>query len=74
MSLAIRAPGEDVWATYPPGNKLQTDKEGRFRIEALLPGFEYMVGDRRGYLSFGDGLRSAETKDLGDVKLKRGGE
>jgi hypothetical protein len=31
-----------------------------------------MLYDRRGSLQFGNGLRSGETKDLGDVHLKDG--
>jgi protocatechuate 3,4-dioxygenase beta subunit/predicted DNA-binding protein (UPF0251 family) len=58
------------WFDYSP-ERIKTDQEGRFRIEALLPGYEFRLYDDRGELPFGgDGLRSAETKDLGDVRLK----
>jgi hypothetical protein len=58
------------WFEYSP-SRIKTDQEGRFRIEALLPGYEFNLYDDRGELPFGgDGLRSAETKDLGDVKFK----
>jgi RNA polymerase sigma factor (sigma-70 family) len=58
------------WFDYSPG-RIKTDQEGRFRIEALLPGYEFNLYDNRGELPFGgDGLRSAETKDLSDVQLK----
>jgi hypothetical protein len=51
-------------------SKIQTDKDGRFRIEALLPGYRYTLRDDQGRVHFGDGLRSGDTTDLGDVKLK----
>jgi hypothetical protein len=40
------------------------------RIETLLPGLEYRLVDHRGYPYFGDGLRSGQTKALGDVQLR----
>jgi hypothetical protein len=51
---------------------IRTDREGRFRIEALPPGYEFELwggkgGDR---IAVGDGLRWGQTKDLGDVRMK----
>ena len=54
--------------TIPP-SRIKTDPEGRFRIEALLPGYEFRLSDGKGELPFGDALRSGQTKDLGDVQL-----
>lgn len=60
---------------FPLPNKVKTDSAGRFRVEGLFPGFHYELEVGRGFvrdmLQFGDGLRSGETKDLGDVQLKR---
>src|SRR5262249_14402423 len=73
LSPSIRLTAGSLEAFYSP-DKLQTDGEGRFRIEALLPGYQYHLYDRRGILEFGDGLRPGETKDLGNVQLKPAGE
>jgi hypothetical protein len=67
-------PAWPSWSRYSSPEGINTDREGRFRIEALLPGYEFNLyeakGDRRGELLFGDGLRSGQTKNLGDVKIK----
>lgn len=55
-------------------DEVRTDADGRFRVPALLPGRQYRLSDRAGYQAFGDGLRSGETKDLGDVRMKQPGE
>jgi RNA polymerase sigma factor (sigma-70 family) len=49
---------------------IQTDREGRFRLEALLPGYAFRLYDGKGELDLGSALRSGQTKDLGDVELK----
>jgi hypothetical protein len=56
------------WSGYSP-EPIKTDSEGRFRIEALLPGYEFRLSDDKGELTFAE-LRSGETKDLGDVRVK----
>jgi RNA polymerase sigma factor (sigma-70 family) len=56
---------------FPPRPK-KTDREGRFRIACLLPGYEFSLYDGKGILPLGEGLRSGETKDLGDVKIGDG--
>ncbi len=50
--------------------KIKTDGNGRFRIPALLPGYEYRLSDDKGELPIGSGLQSGQTKDLGDVHVK----
>jgi hypothetical protein len=58
------------WSEYSPGH-IGTDREGRFRIDALLPGYHYRLTADKGVLPFGgDTLRSGETIDLGDVTIK----
>jgi RNA polymerase sigma factor (sigma-70 family) len=51
--------------------RLMTDREGRFRAGALLPGYEYQLTDRKGWSPVGKGLRAGRTKDLGDVQMKQ---
>ena len=58
------------WWSYLP-ERIKTDREGRFRIEALLPGYEFHLSDDKGELPFGGALRSGQTKDLGDVQMKK---
>jgi len=57
------------WKRYADEH-LETDREGRFRLEALLPGYQFRLSDDKGELSLGGGLRSGQTKDLGEVRLK----
>jgi RNA polymerase sigma factor (sigma-70 family) len=54
---------------YSP-ERIRTDREGRFRLDALLPGYEFRLSDETGGLPLADALRSGRTKDLGDVRLK----
>jgi RNA polymerase sigma factor (sigma-70 family) len=51
---------------------IRTDREGRFRIEALPPGYEFeLLGGKGGSrIVVGDGLNWGQTKDLGDVRMK----
>ncbi len=74
IALSVRfrrkdAPTHEQYSTHEP---IRTDREGRFRIEALPPGYEFELwggkgGDR---IVVGDGLRWGQTKDLGDVRMK----
>jgi len=57
------------WFDYSP-ESITTDREGRFRIAALLPDYEFRLSEDLGVLQFGAGLRSGETKDLGDVRTE----
>jgi RNA polymerase sigma factor (sigma-70 family) len=61
-------------------SRVSTDRDGRFRIEALVPGIRYEIGGppKKG-MTFGDGyvhstwwtLGPGETKDWGDVREKK---
>jgi RNA polymerase sigma factor (sigma-70 family) len=51
---------------------IKTDPEGRFRIEALQPGSTFRLSDGNRELPLDVAGGSAQTKDLGDVRLKRG--
>jgi RNA polymerase sigma factor (sigma-70 family) len=58
------------WGSYSPG-RIKTDREGRFRLTALLPGYQFRLSDGKGVLPFGGGtLGSGQANDLGDVKMK----
>ncbi len=83
LLLGIRDRSLDMWVSYYP-DRIRTDRNGRFRIEALLPDQRFLAllpnkrfllsDGRGGEMYFGDGLRAGETKDLGDVRLRRTGE
>src|SRR5262249_16765807 len=68
LELWFRTKGWPVWHRYLP-RSIKTDGDGRFRIVALAPECQYRLKDATGEVLFGDGLRSGETKDLGDVCL-----
>jgi hypothetical protein len=57
------------WSDYSPG-PIKTDREGRFRAEALLPDYEFRLQGDKDELRLGVAPRSGQTKDLGDVQLK----
>jgi RNA polymerase sigma factor (sigma-70 family) len=73
LELSFRPKGSLHLHRYFP-ERIKTDREGRFRIAALLPGYEFSLYDDKGYLHFGGALRSGQTEHLGDVQMKRGGE
>ncbi len=66
LGVTFRPKGWGSWFDYTP-TPAKTDREGRFRIEALLPGQEFRLSEGMGELPFGDSLRLGEVKDLGDV-------
>src|SRR5262249_19241322 len=58
-------------------HSIRPDKDGKFRIEGLVPGLKYRIGivapGFRGAGYLGDGkltVKSGETKDLGHVQVK----
>jgi protocatechuate 3,4-dioxygenase beta subunit len=50
---------------------IKTDRQGRFRMDALLPGYEFSLSDGKGELRCDGTLRPGQTRDLGDVQIKR---
>jgi RNA polymerase sigma factor (sigma-70 family) len=65
------------WLSDAMLGTIQTDAEGRFRVEGIMPGMEFGVGFRKGqnFLDAGDSLRklkieSGATKDLGNIATK----
>jgi hypothetical protein len=69
LKVSFRLKGSSGRHRYSP-ESIKTDREGRFRLGALLPGYEYRLTEEKGELLFGGGLRSGQTQDLGDVQLK----
>jgi RNA polymerase sigma factor (sigma-70 family) len=73
VELTFRNPRMSAWAHYVP-DRIKTDSAGRFRVEALLPGYAFGLSDGKGWLHFGGALRPGRTTDLGDVRMKRAEE
>jgi hypothetical protein len=55
------------WQLYVSG---RTNKEGRFRVEGLIPGVKYNIVVGPGHSMT---LKAGETKDLGDTKVEDAG-
>jgi RNA polymerase sigma factor (sigma-70 family) len=68
LEVAFHLKGDSGFRSYSP-ERIKTDREGRFRVEALLPGYEFRLEGAKGELHLG-ALRSGQTKDLGDVRMK----
>jgi hypothetical protein len=68
LKLSFRGKERQVWHRYST-RSIKTDRNGRFRVTALLPGHKFRLSNDERGLNFGDGLRSGHTKDLGDVRL-----
>jgi RNA polymerase sigma factor (sigma-70 family) len=73
LEVRFHPKGDLFWQDYTPA-PIKTDREGRFRIAALLPGYELRLSDGTGELPCGEALRSGQTRNLGDVHLKRSEE
>jgi hypothetical protein len=69
LEVRFRRKPESYWAEFSEA-PVKTDHDGRFRIEAMFPGYEYQLQDDKASVSFGDGLQAGEVKDLGDVRVK----
>jgi RNA polymerase sigma factor (sigma-70 family) len=54
---------------YHRVRSFRTDKDGKFRIDALVPGLKYTM-THTGTIFEDLKLKSGETKDLGDVQVK----
>jgi RNA polymerase sigma factor (sigma-70 family) len=68
LKLTFRTKTESFWQSYPP-ESIKTDMEGRFRLEALLPGYRFRLSDSTGELLLDSALRSGQTTELGDVQM-----
>jgi len=69
LKVAFSPQKKESWWSYSHEH-IETDREGRFRIEALLPGYEFRIADDNGEFPLAGALHRGETKDLGDVKIK----
>jgi hypothetical protein len=69
LRLRFRSTENALWQPFSPDG-VKTDRDGRFRIGALIPGFRYQLSDQQGELVMGQSLRSGQTKNLGDVRLE----
>jgi hypothetical protein len=70
LEVAFLPKGWGSWLDYSP-EPIKTDREGRFHIEMLLPGYQFRLSDAKGdLLPLGDALRWGQTKDLGDVRMQ----
>ena len=56
LETRFRRKGESYWAEFSE-ERVKTDRDGRFHIEALIPDFEYQMRDEKVAVQFGDGLR-----------------
>ena len=76
LTLSFSSKEEPHWNECSLHERIKTDREGRFRIDALVPGFDYFLfvhADHRD-IRFGRRLRAGETTDLGDVRTGRAAE
>jgi len=69
LRLFYRPKEVDYWSEFSP-ERIQTDREGRFRIVALLPRYAYRLDDGKGQAPIDGTLRAGQTRDLGDVQVK----
>jgi RNA polymerase sigma factor (sigma-70 family) len=69
LAVSFREKGRN-WKNYSP-ERFETDRTGRFRVEPLLPGFEFRLSDGQGRLNLGTAPRSGEAKELGTVRIER---
>jgi RNA polymerase sigma factor (sigma-70 family) len=72
LELFFRPKGKPPgsWWNHHSPESIKSDRDGRFRVEALPPTYEFELRDEDGSVQFGDGLRAGEVKDLGDVRSK----
>jgi RNA polymerase sigma factor (sigma-70 family) len=68
--VSFQPKGEPHWNEQGLRERIKTDREGRFRIDALLPGLDYYLSADHTAIGFGRDLRAGETKDLGDVRTR----
>jgi RNA polymerase sigma factor (sigma-70 family) len=73
LQVTFRRPGSDLWISHLPG-EITTDQDGRFRLDTLLLGCRVELRRNKESLEFDAGRKPGDTKDVADVRLKRGGE
>ena len=72
LELLFRPKGKPAgsWWNHHSPERIKTDHDGRFRVEALPPTYDFELRDEDGSVQFGDGLNAGAVKDLGDVRSK----
>jgi hypothetical protein len=70
LEVTFRPAGWGSWFDYS-AEHVKTDREGRFRIQALLPDRDFRLSDGKGQLLAVRAPRSGQAADLGDVVMKR---
>jgi RNA polymerase sigma factor (sigma-70 family) len=73
LRLSFRPKGEPNWNEDGLPEPIMTDREGRFRIDALPSGFDFWLFDGKLHASarLRGTLNPGQTTDLGDVRIKR---
>jgi sigma-70-like protein len=69
LSVTFRPKGSPV-SLSASATPLKTDQQGRFRVGAVLLDHEFRLSDGNGELRSGGPLRTGQTNDLGDLRLK----
>jgi RNA polymerase sigma factor (sigma-70 family) len=69
VKVTFRPKGWGFWTDYS-SDRVKTDREGRFRIELLLPEQPFRLSDDVGEVPF-TAPRAGQTTDLGDVRSKQ---
>jgi hypothetical protein len=69
LGVLFQPKGWGSWFDYSPEG-IKTDREGRFRVGMLLPGYQFRLKGDTGELRLGDLPRPGHAKDLGDLRLR----
>jgi hypothetical protein len=73
LEVWFRPAARREWDGYRP-ERITTDRDGRFRVGPLLPGYEFWLAEGPGEVWVGIAPDSGQTRDLGDVRTKRKGD
>jgi hypothetical protein len=68
LEVSFRLKDDSSWWLLHSPKRIKTDREGRFEIEALLPGYEFRLSDGESELPLTGPFHWGQTKDLGDVR------
>jgi RNA polymerase sigma factor (sigma-70 family) len=71
IRLQFRLPRKGLEGTSYIPESWKSDAAGRFRIDALFPGYEYTLSAAKVTRHFGKELRPGMTTDLGDLRIRR---
>jgi RNA polymerase sigma factor (sigma-70 family) len=69
LEVTFRPAGWGSWFEYS-AERVKTDREGRFRVEGLLPDRDFRLSDGKGRSLAVRAPRSGRAADLGDVEMK----